>query len=58
MSQPKSYITALSIIAITTLISIALFKGIDGVLLTSGIGLLAGIGGFWIGKRNTSKHSN
>lgn len=43
--------TALAIYAITILLSIALLKGINGVLLASALTLLAGLGGFAIGAR-------
>ena len=42
--------TILAIICITPLLGIALLKDIDGVLLTSGIGVIAGLGGWAIHK--------
>lgn len=46
-------ITIAAIAAITLLESIALFKGVDGVLLSSALIIIAGIGGYKLryGKR-------
>lgn len=43
----------ISIVCITLLLGIALWKGVDGVLLSGGIAVIAGLGGFAIAK---SKH--
>lgn len=42
---------AIAIYAITLLVSLALLKGIDGVLLASAFSLIAGLGGYAIGTR-------
>lgn len=44
-------VTITAIIAITILLGIALFKGIDGSLLAIGISTIAGLGGYALGKR-------
>lgn len=44
--------TVIAIIAVTMLLAIALIKDIDGVLLSSGIAVLAGLGGFVAGKKS------
>jgi hypothetical protein len=46
-----------AIICITILESIALIKGIDGMFLSTVIAIIAGLGGFWIG-RATNNGSN
>lgn len=47
----KSYITITALICITTLVSIALLKGIDGVLAATAIASIAGLGGYTFAKR-------
>jgi len=42
--------TIISIVCITILLSIALIKNIDGILLSAGIAAIAGLGGFVAGK--------
>ena len=42
--------TIVAIVAIATLIGIALFRGIDGAVLASGLSAIAGLGGYAIGK--------
>lgn len=44
------YKTITAIICITILLAIALFRGIDGVALASGVAVIAGLGGFVAGK--------
>ena len=47
----KSYTVAIvAIIAITALISLAVLKGINGAVLASGIAIIAGLGGYTLGK--------
>jgi hypothetical protein len=46
-----------AMICITILECIALTKGIDGMFLSTVIAVLAGLGGFWIG-RTTGDGSN
>jgi uncharacterized membrane protein YfbV (UPF0208 family) len=43
---------------ITVLESIALCKGIDGTFLTMVIAVIAGLGGFWIGRATSNNGSN
>lgn len=43
--------TIVAIICITILLGLALWRDIDGVLLTDGLALIAGLGGFALGKR-------
>jgi len=45
-----------AMICITILEGIALMKGIDGMFLSTVIAIIAGLGGFWIG-RTTSNGS-
>jgi hypothetical protein len=45
-------------ICITILEGIALMKGIDGTLLSTVIAIIAGLGGFWIGRATSSNGSN
>jgi len=47
----------MAMICITVLEAIALWKGIDGMFLSTVIAIIAGLGGFWIG-RSTSNGSN
>lgn len=47
--------TIAAIIAITILTAVALFKDINGALLASAIGLLAGLGGYAIAKKTPKK---
>jgi len=46
---PSKTIVAIATIGI--LLIVALIKGIDGVLLASGIAIIAGLGGYTAGKR-------
>jgi hypothetical protein len=43
---------------ITVLEAIALFKGIDGTFLTMVIAVIAGLGGFYIGRATSNNGSN
>jgi hypothetical protein len=53
----KNRIEAIAaMICITILEGIALMKGIDGMFLSTVIAIIAGLGGFWIG-RTTSNGS-
>lgn len=45
------YITALAIVAIGTLTALALINGINGALFMSALTLIAGLGGYTIGKK-------
>ncbi|GAI35522.1 unnamed protein product [marine sediment metagenome] len=42
--------TTVAIIAIALLLGIALFKGINGAALASGLVVIAGLGGYVVGK--------
>lgn len=44
-----------SIICITLLLSLAIWKEINGVLLASGLTLIAGLGGYEVGRYLTAK---
>lgn len=43
-------VAIIAIIAITALISMAILKGINGAALSSGIAIIAGLGGYTLGK--------
>lgn len=43
--------TIIAIACITLLLTVALIKGINGVLLSSGLAILAGLGGFTLGRK-------
>ena len=47
-----------AMICITILEGIALMKGIDGMFLSTVIAIIAGLGGFWIGRATSSNGSN
>lgn len=47
--------TIVAIICITLLLGIALWQGINGVLLSSGIALIAGLGGYAVAKSKQGK---
>jgi len=49
MKQNLTSKTALATYAITILVTIALIKGINGMLTASALALLAGLGGYAIG---------
>lgn len=51
--MPSKTIVAIS--AILILLIVALLKNIDGVLLSSGITLIAGLGGYALAKSRTTK---
>lgn len=42
-----------SMVCITVLMGIALFKGLDGAMLTAGCSVLAGLGGYAVAKKNS-----
>jgi len=44
--------TALAMLLIGVMLIIALLKGLNGTLLASGIGVLAGLGGYEAGKKS------
>jgi hypothetical protein len=46
VKKPSKNIVALALICITILEAIALFKGINGILLTAVISIIAGVGGY------------
>ena len=47
--------TIVAILCITALLSLALLKGFDGALLTSGVAVIAGLAGFAVGKSKSTK---
>lgn len=47
----KHYVTIAAILCITVLEGLALWKGIDGKILSGAIGVIAGLGGFIAGKK-------
>lgn len=46
----KNTVTIVSIVSILILEGLAIFKGMDGVALAAGVGAIAGLGGFRLGK--------
>jgi hypothetical protein len=48
----------MAMICITILEVIALMKGIDGMFLSTVIAIIAGLGGFWIGRATSNNGSN
>ncbi|MBA7678915.1 hypothetical protein ES703_87195 [subsurface metagenome] len=50
MTLKTTLIPGLAIIVIGLLTALAVSKGIDGAVLMSGLTLIAGVGGFTIGK--------
>jgi hypothetical protein len=55
----KSKVEAIAaMICITILEGIALMKGIDGMFLSTVIAIIAGLGGFWIGRATSNNGSN
>lgn len=47
----KKYTVAIvAIIAITVLIALALLRGINGAVLATGMAIIAGLGGYTLGK--------
>lgn len=48
-------ISIIALFLITALLIMAALKGIDGALLSTGIGTMAGIAGYQVGKSRKSK---
>ena len=48
----------MAMICITILEAIALCKGIDGMFLSTVIAIIAGLGGFWIGRATSNGSSS
>lgn len=46
--------TSIAIISIAVLEIVAIIKGLNGILLASAIAVIAGLGGFYIGKTKKS----
>lgn len=46
--------TIVAIVSITAILIVALLKGVDGVLLGSGLAALTGLGGYELGKHRKS----
>ena len=49
----SNYIKEIAIAGIVILVSVAIYKDLDGVLLATGISAIAGIAGYEIGKRRS-----
>lgn len=49
--------TIVAMFCITILEIFALLKGIDGVMLSTVIAIIAGLGGFWVGKLRNIPYS-
>jgi len=47
----KHYVTVAAIVSITILEGLAIMQGINGIVLASSIGVIAGLGGFIAGKK-------
>ena len=47
----KHYVTIAAILSIAVIEGLAILQGINGVILSSAIGVLAGLGGFIAGKK-------
>lgn len=48
----KKYTTITAIIAITLLTALAIYKGLNGAILSSAFVAIGGLGGFVIGKKS------
>lgn len=48
----KTAVTISAIVCVAGLAALALFKGINGALLTSAMTAIAGLGGYTLGKRS------
>jgi len=46
----SSLTTVVAILCLTVIELAALHKGIDGALLTTVVGFIAGLGGYWLGR--------
>ena len=46
----KHYVTVTAIVVIGVIEGLAVMKGIDGVILSSTIGVIAGLAGFTVGR--------
>lgn len=46
----KHYVTIAAILSITVLEGLAIMQGINGIILSSTIGVIAGLAGFIVGK--------
>lgn len=46
----KHYVTIAAILCVTVLEGLAIVQGVDGVVLSSTIGVVAGLAGFIVGK--------
>jgi len=48
----KHYVTITAILSITVLEGLAILQGINGIILSSTIGVIAGLAGFLAGKKS------
>lgn len=55
MRKKVSIETVCAMACITILEIVALLKGIDGMMLSTSIGVIAGLGGFWLGRNQSSR---
>ena len=49
--KDETILAVVAMVMIGVLLAVALYMGYNGVLLASGIGILAGLGGYEVGKR-------
>ena len=49
--KDETILSIVTIIAVLVLLAWALYLGYDNVLLASGLGIIAGLGGYEVGKR-------
>jgi hypothetical protein len=50
LHSQSSLTTIVAILCLTVIELAALHKGIDGALLTTVVGFIAGLGGYWLGR--------
>jgi hypothetical protein len=55
LRRQSSLTTIVAILCLTVIELAALHKGIDGALLTTVVGFIAGLGGYWLGRNGHSQ---
>lgn len=50
LSQPNSLTVIIAMLCLTAIELAALSKGIDGAILTTIVGFIASLGGYWLGR--------
>jgi hypothetical protein len=55
LHSQSSLTTIVAILCLTVIELAALHKGIDGALLTTVVGFIAGLGGYWLGRNGYSQ---